>query len=429
MKTLYAIGILVIFIFVSLPVTADYPVPMQATANGIIPSVINQPNNEAFSCPVIQIPQGSYPVGFRVDDWIDGSGKQTIGPGMSKIVDNNGVLVGTITYTDMYSLDNGDNGPWAFDWATTEGTYTGKVTVKAGNVDLLIYDYSGSNANSAGDAKLYAPQNGPGKWAKISHFDFCGYFTPKPTCSTAHISIVKFYDANANGINDDGKNIDGWKVSINGNDAFTPVDKETGFGKYTVKEYDPNQTSWMSTTSKSVDVNLATCGEQKKVEFGNLCIGPGGGLTLGFWSNPNGAKLVGSDDLAMLKALNLKNANGNDFDPSDYTSMRNWILKAQASNMAYMLSAQLTTMELNVFNGKVDKNAIIYAPGTKSANSLGFASITSIMAEADSALAVNGLTLAGSPNRNIQETLKNALDNANNNINFVQSVPCAFSFA
>jgi diketogulonate reductase-like aldo/keto reductase len=79
-------------------------------------------------------------------------------------------------------------------------------------------------------------------------------------------------------------------------------------------------------------------------------------------------------------------------------------------------------------HGKVDANALIYAPGTNSANSIGFATVGAIMAEANSSLSSNGLTLSGDI-RAYQETLKNALDNANNNKTFVQLNPCTFSFA
>lgn len=43
-------------------------------------------------------------------------------------------------------------------------------------------------------------------------------------------------------------------------------------------------------------------------------------------------------------------------------------------------------MELNVYFNKVDPNAIIYAPGTGSASGSGFASVSDIMAEANTAL-------------------------------------------
>jgi hypothetical protein len=85
-------------------------------------------------------------------------------------------------------------------------------------------------------------------------------------------------------------------------------------------------------------------------------------------------------------------------------------------------------MELNVYNGKVDGDALIYAPGTTSANAFGYATVAEVMAEANGALADNGLTPAGDPNRVYQEELKNALGKANNNYSFVQPSPCAFSF-
>ena len=44
--------------------------------------------------------------------------------------------------------------------------------------------------------------------------------------------------------------------------------------------------------------------------------------------------------------------------------------------MAYMLSAQLAAMRLNVLNGLVNASALIYAPGTNSANpATGFATV------------------------------------------------------
>ena len=88
--------------------------------------------------------------------------------------------------------------------------------------------------------------------------------------------------------------------------------------------------------------------------------------------------------------------------------------------MAYMLSAQLAAMELNVFNGFVNGNALIYAPGTLSANALGFATVNAVMAEANTELGLHAVATAAGPIRTYQEALKNALDRGNNNLNFVQ---------
>lgn len=160
--------------------------------------------------------------------------------------------------------------------------------------------------------------------------------------------------------------------------------------------------------------------------FGNVKLGAGGGLTLGYWSNKNGQATMDSGgmagELAMLTALNLRTANGDPFDPDGYDAFRTWILDASATNMAYMLSAQLAAMELNVYNGSVDEGSFIYAPGTKSANAFvgGYAQVLAVMIEANTELGRHGLTLSGSPDRSYQEALKKALDDANNNVNFVQ---------
>ena len=258
--------------------------------------------------------------------------------------------------------------------------------------------------------------------------------TPPPT---AELNVLKFYDANANGTDDDEQLITGWKVRIHdGIDwiRYTPASMILEPDDYNVFEFSPLETNWFNTTPTSVDITLAAGGNET-VEFGNVCIGAGGGKTLGFWSNKNGqAKMndggTSAPELAMLTALNLRNASGANFDPPTYASFRTWILGANATNMAYMLSAQLAAMELNVESGIiVDSTALIYAPGTTSANSLGFATVSAVMAEANTELGLHGLTLSGSPYRSYQEALKNALDNANNNLTFVQPTPCAFSFA
>ena len=138
-------------------------------------------------------------------------------------------------------------------------------------------------------------------------------------------------------------------------------------------------------------------------------------------------------DRAMLAGLNLKQADGSDFDPSSYAAFRAWILGATATNMAYMLSAQLAAMELNVGHGMVSPGALVYAPclvgtNTPGANALGFITVGDLMGAANSSLGANGTTYAGDPMRSYQECLKTTLDNANNNLNFVQGAPCPFSF-
>jgi hypothetical protein len=276
-----------------------------------------------------------------------------------------------------------------------------------------------------------------------------------PVDSINRITIAKFYDANANGTQDPGElDITGWKVDLLGRAPKSTFAEYTLLddGTYVAEEYTPIQTNWyatsvtvngvLQTNSSTTPVILNAAGvtvlapnaTEGAVKFGNVCTGPGGGLTLGFWSNKNGQAAMDamaggmSQALIFLSGLNLKDAKGNDFNPANYASFRTWLLNGNAVNMAYMLSVQLAAMELNVRGLKVNGNALIYAPGTNSANSVGFASVSDVMAEANASLANDALTLAGVPPRAYQEWLKNALDNANNNRTFVQATACVFTF-
>jgi len=309
------------------------------------------------------------------------------------------------------------------------------VTVSSGEMECVnLFDLTGfaDTSNAGGEYKVWVSMDSafPASASKTDNFKVKS--SDVPGGDSATLNVIKFYDANANGINDDDQPIVGWQMRIqDGIDLirYTPVSLVVEApDDYTVTESTPIETNWMSTTTNPVNIHLDP-NDDKTVEFGNLCTGAGGGLTLGFWSNKNGQALVGADDLAMLVALNLRNANSSNFDPANNAALRTWLLNATATNMAYMLSAQLAAMELNVFNGKVSGTALIYAPGTTSANSLGFATVNDVMAEANNELGLHGSTLSGSLYRTYQEALKNALDKANNNLNFVQATPCPFSFA
>jgi hypothetical protein len=208
-----------------------------------------------------------------------------------------------------------------------------------------------------------------------------------------------------------------------------PIWLQTGNTVNQTLDTSPNVTN--SLTTFVYNITVADGGTTSGVNFGNVCTGAGNGLTLGFWSNKNGAKLITSADLTFLSGLNLRNANGTNFDPATTAALQSWLLKATATNMAYMLSAQLAAMELNTRHGQ-NAAALVYAPNVAGANGAGFISIADLMTEANNLLAnpiaagtyagQNGsLTVGGSALRSYQETVKNGLDEANNNINFLQA--------
>jgi hypothetical protein len=258
----------------------------------------------------------------------------------------------------------------------------------------------------------------------------------------ALLSVRKYYDADVDGVKDPTEiYLDGWRFNIKDGinwDRDTPVSMVLfAPDTYFVTEQKPAEKNWINTDpsnpaaflnplalpQKSVDLAV---GDDQTLEFGNVCLGAGGGLTLGFWSNPNGKATMNDSgtlapELALLTSKSLRTANGGNFDPTDYTAFRNWLLSATAVNMSYMLSAQYAAMLLNVEAGKVNPSALVW-------NGSAFVSISSVLADAETALATDGSTPSGDPNRASQEALKNTLDNANNNLNFVQANPCSYTF-
>jgi hypothetical protein len=180
-------------------------------------------------------------------------------------------------------------------------------------------------------------------------------------------------------------------------------------------------------------------GGSATISFGNVCLGPGGGLTLGFWSNKNGQALITSGDLQHLRDdFHLRNADGSEFNPTTAAQVKSFLLGATATNISNMLSAQLATMYLNVAHGFVNGGALVFGGNNPAGcnipvNGNGFITVNALMADAAAELALNGLVLSGNPERACQEFKKTTLDRANNNLNFVQGpgacpVPAVFTY-
>lgn len=312
--------------------------------------------------------------------------------------------------------------------------------------------------NAGGEYKVWISTDRAfsNQYTKTDNFKVKGPGRPDDPRGT--ITITKFYDANANGIKDAGElPLSGWQVDLMGYPVkWTPAAylnlAIVGGQSYTAREYQPVQNNWYatwpmpnSTSPTYLDQQTVTLDPDhtsRNVDFGNVCTGAGGGLTLGFWSNKNGQAAINAaknrvpsfDSYLGLQGLKLVDASGQNFDPYQFDQLRAWLLGGTAKNMAYMLSVQYAAMYLNIHANPgtpVDPNAMIYAAGSPSANMAGFAKVQQVMADAEAALsAANGqYTPAGSPNRAVQESIKNALDMANNNRTFVQPSACTFSFA
>jgi hypothetical protein len=337
------------------------------------------------------------------------------------------------------SIGSGNDTPFVVSGGVVQGCYQLTVILIKASDSTPGYD---DTDNTGGEYKVWVStvSTFDNNSTKTDNFKVKAGVTPTTLC------VDKFYDANANGIKDTGEvSINGWLFTIVADDnlfnqRFTsPLCIVTAPGLYHIFEADTVETNWVHTTPITQD---ATIPPDTTVEFGNVCLGAGGGLTLGFWSNKNGQNLENNTDFTFLTGLCLRNATGGNQDftgtlAANKTALNTWLLNASATNMAYMLSAQLAAMELNTRHGFVTGTALVYGGDCVKAYQLslqlpgsnGFITVNDLMTAATTELCAHGLTPSGSPFRAFQECMKTTLDQANNNINFVQGSPCPFSFA
>jgi hypothetical protein len=317
-----------------------------------------------------------------------------------------------------------------------------------------------------------------------------------PICSPnppdVFLSGHKFYDANANGINNSELPVAGIQIVIaitttagplppvtvttdsNGDWTYGPIPAGSDFVvSENVPCVDDNADMicdaghyWVQTAPApdsmgfqgySGTANSSVSG----LDFGDICFGPASGLgkTLGYWSNKNGQAVMTNGvipttvdpttypaamgdvngmngDLAFLGRLNLKNSslvkstgNTSDFDPANYTAFRTWLLNGNAVNMAYMLSVQLSATSLDVRHKFLSDSQIVDARGLPP---LGITSIGAVRVSANVELNLPGgnNTYTGNPLRDDEEILKNFLDAVNNNrLPFGSATPCSVFYA
>jgi hypothetical protein len=315
---------------------------------------------------------------------------------------------------------------------------------KCGGISIQLMPFD-DTPNPGGEYKAWVtPVANYNEVCANAFYGFCpGHtktdnFKVRESLPPGSVSITgyKFYDANTNGVKDGSEPyIPGWKIEkvppTPSDVTYTGASGWYGFlvlpntGLYTIFEDMPNS-FWLPTTPTSGQVTVGSV-DVAGPNFGNVCLGPGGGLTLGYWSNKNGQKLVSASDLSYLSSLFLRNGDGTDFNPASASSLSVWLLNGTAVNMENMLSVQLTAMVLNVRHSFVSGGAIIFAPGTNSASVLGFATVNAVINEAITEIGTHPTAWSGDAWRSHAEALKNALDKANNNLNFVQAQPCAFT--
>jgi len=281
------------------------------------------------------------------------------------------------------------------------------------------------------------------------------------------LSGRKFYDANANGVDNAEPGVGGVKIDITittdqGPTTVTVTTQPDGSwtlggvpvgATYLVCEELPftcpsdGVGSYWVQTSPVPDSQGSQCYSGiagtdpiNGLDFGDICFHPGScGLTLGFWSNKNGQAILKAHDTDWRNCINslcLVNANGSPFKVSTtdsfdkaYGAFRTWLLNGNAVNMAYMLSVQLISTKFDTTYGCLSRSQLVDARSL----GLGIVSIASIIdaAKADLCNVSGGgnITFTGNPLRQDEEIIKNALDAINNNrLAFASSSPCSVCY-
>ncbi len=241
--------------------------------------------------------------------------------------------------------------------------------------------------------------------------------------SGSDVSGVVFSDLDHDGLRDPGEpGLPGWEVRLV--DGLTSVPTITdangaylfsnvAAGSYTVEL--TLQAGFLATTASNYSIEVCACANVAVANFGVATqVVSSNGHTIGFWRNKHGLGLVQQYDiLATLPALNIVNATGQYVAPATLNQFKSWLQNANSVNMAYMLSAQLVAMHCNITVGFVDPLAVIDDPD------LGIVTIGSVVQQAIQSLGLHPFTPIGSGFREEQSDLKNALDRANNNQNWM----------
>jgi hypothetical protein len=365
--------------------------------------------------------------------------------------------------TNNYTATTDSNGAWSWceplhDPAAGTTTYTFQEQQQTGwkqtgnNVDEGIYSSNVSSNSLASFVYSVTVPNDDS--ATADDLDF-------GNIAQGVVTGGKYYDGDQSGTFNPllESLIPGWRIAIGGsfvgtvitgslfadaNDFASNFTKTLDPGTYTFTEQQAtngwlqtgntaNQTSATGGATAALSLKAYTVtvpndqpSSVSAVYFGNVCRVTPGGRTLGFWSNKNGQALETAADFVGLTAMNLRNANGSNRDftgtlSQNKSALNSWLLSASATNMAYMLSAQLTATYLSVQHGFTNPNVIV--DGTKT--------VADEIASANSLLAnpivggtfngQNGSSTAGaSALRTEQERVKNILDKINNVGSFIQ---------
>jgi hypothetical protein len=271
----------------------------------------------------------------------------------------------------------------------------------------------------------------------------------------ATLSVVKFFDGNANGLWDPGEPLleppayDPWYFTIDSTLYSTPFSDIVDVGIHNLAELMPDEPNWVASnitvvgtesyiinSSTEVEVTLEDA-DIVTVYFGNYCAEPSGGFSPGYWSQvvmsggknpvPVGSRRISAelyasfvDYITNVNPVTLVNNDGSPASFSDALTLSQWIGSGlDAVNMAAQLSRHVAAMILNILSGAVDGDAY-YVPAAMT--------VQEIVDAAKALLNANPIIVEAGELRDQAEQLKDWLDELNNGACIVPSEPCPYTF-
>jgi hypothetical protein len=263
----------------------------------------------------------------------------------------------------------------------------------------------------------------------VSHYVYINY-------KKTGFCVTAFYDANGNGYKDWDENImiDDASFSLSGN-ATTATTDQTGKSCYTnlpAGNYIVKLTNlparYLASSGDSQTVYLFY---PQTVYFGAVCLGGAGAQNLSFWMNSKGKAafdglMYWQKDyiLSLLRYFSLVDANGKDFDPHSYDELATWMQQSNSQNMSYKLSTQLAALLLNSEVKNLGSRAI----HTEGANLWGiprdFMDLYTAAWWVNQQLMNANSSTGNDQARKVVEAMVKILDEANNDLSFVQLQPC-----
>ena len=313
--------------------------------------------------------------------------------------------------------------------------WTGTFDIPAGNWEFKVA-YNNSWVENYGDGGV---RNGPNIYLNLempANITFS--YDPQSHIltllyNTTGLCVTAFYDVNANGYKDYFEEVpmEGIQFTLEEQvvTQFTGSDGKTCFtnltpGFYTVKETMPP--GYFPTT---VDSQTVFLNEPQTLNFGMVCLGGAGAENIAFWMNKKGTAAFEQlpywqQDYIfyLLRFLNLRNSDGTDFDPWSYEELSVWLQRSNAKNMAYKLSAQMAVLFLNA-EIKMLGYRMIHTPGLQFWGiNYNFMDVNLFLWAVNQELFSN--SFGGDANREYHQYLYEIIEQANNDLTFVQLQPC-----